>query len=121
MEVVVYLLHDFNENLLNEKTVLLSNYSSKNEFYDEYKKEDDRPEIYEDLKALVKASPSSLFKVFVYGTLKTNEPNHQVLVENNAIFLSKAVTVDKWPLTIATNRNSPFLLYKKGFGKVILY
>lgn len=59
-----------------------------------------------------------LIKVFIYGTLKKNEPNHYHLVERGAKFMCKAVTVEKWPLIIGTVANIPFLLNKKDSGKV---
>lgn len=55
-------------------------------------------------------------KIFVYGTLKRNQPNHHLLTERNAVFIDEAITVDKWPLIIETNANIPFLLYKNGIG-----
>jgi gamma-glutamylaminecyclotransferase len=57
-------------------------------------------------------------KIFVYGTLKKNEPNNHILVERNAKFCSQGLTVDKWPLIIATKRNVPFLLNTNEVGKV---
>lgn len=61
---------------------------------------------------------SNLIKVFFYGTLKRNEPNYYRLLERNVKFVSKAVTVDKYPLTVGTTANLPFLINKRGFGKV---
>ena len=57
-------------------------------------------------------------KVFVYGTLKKGEPNHEELTSRNAQFLADVVTVEEWPLIIASYLNMPFLLYKKEIGKV---
>ena len=57
-------------------------------------------------------------KIFVYGTLKKNEPNNFELSNRNATFVCDAVTVDKWPLIVATHLNLPFLLNKKNVGKV---
>jgi len=58
--------------------------------------------------------------IFVYGTLKRNEPNHSLLADrNNVKFISDAVTIEKWPLIIATERNVPYLLNEKNLGKVI--
>lgn len=66
---------------------------------------------------------STLFQtpinVFIYGTLKRDQPNHYFLVEpNNGIarFLCTGKTVNKFPLVIATRHNLPFLLNKPDFG-----
>lgn len=59
-----------------------------------------------------------LTKIFVYGTLKKGQPNYEIMVERSARFVDKAVTVDKWPLVIATDANIPFLLHKKDLGHV---
>lgn len=56
-------------------------------------------------------------KVFVYGTLKKGEPNHQWFSHDNKgyyKFLYEAKTKDKYPLIIATEYNIPFLLYSPG-------
>lgn len=58
------------------------------------------------------------YKIFVYGTLKRGEPNHEELLTRNAKFVAQAKTMDKWPLIIASECNLPFLLNKKNFGKV---
>lgn len=58
------------------------------------------------------------YKIFVYGTLKQNEPNHEELVKRKAKFICKANSVCKWPLIIASECNLPFLLYKINYGKV---
>ena len=62
----------------------------------------------------------SQIKIFVYGTLKTNEPNHQHMVEKGAKFLCKGTTVKQWPLVIYSERNVPFLLNTNSCGKVII-
>lgn len=63
----------------------------------------------------------SSYKIFVYGTLKRNEPNNYHLVDKNAKFVSTGITVKKWPLVIATDRNVPFLLNSNSYGKVIVF
>lgn len=62
---------------------------------------------------------SESIKIFCYGTLKKDQPNHHYLVEREAKFLCNAKTVDKYPLLIGTVANIPFLLNKKGSGKVL--
>ncbi|KAM3955447.1 putative gamma-glutamylcyclotransferase CG2811 [Aphomia sociella] len=58
-------------------------------------------------------------KVFVYGTLKRNEPNHYWLTspENGyGKFVAEGRTKTKYPLIIATRYNIPFLVYSPGTG-----
>lgn len=65
--------------------------------------------------------PKANHLVFVYGTLKKGEPNHDVLekvTEGTATFIDKAKTVKKWPLVIASRYNIPYLLYSEGRGMV---
>lgn len=59
-------------------------------------------------------------RIFVYGTLKKNEPNHYLMQERNAKYISDGVTLKQWPLVIATSRNVPFLLNTNSIGKVYL-
>lgn len=57
--------------------------------------------------------------VFVYGTLKRNEPNHHWLTETKngtGTFVGEAKTANKYPLIIGTKYNIPFLLFKPGVG-----
>lgn len=59
----------------------------------------------------------NLHKVFVYGTLKRGEPNHQWFSKDQGgyfKFLGEAQTVEKYPLIIGTKYNIPFLLYSPG-------
>ncbi|XP_050423493.1 gamma-glutamylaminecyclotransferase-like isoform X2 [Adelges cooleyi] len=61
-------------------------------------------------------------KVFVYGTLKRNQPNHDVLNDGKngkATFLAEANTIQKYPLVISTKYNIPFLLHKASTGHLI--
>ena len=60
-----------------------------------------------------------LTSIFVYGTLKRNEPNHHLMIEKNAEFFSEGTTVEIWPLIVATERNVPYLLNTNKLGKVI--
>lgn len=59
--------------------------------------------------------------VFVYGTLKRNQPNHWLLQNNengNVTFKFAAETVTSYPLVIAGRYNIPFLLDVKDKGHV---
>ncbi|XP_052742835.1 putative gamma-glutamylcyclotransferase CG2811 isoform X2 [Bicyclus anynana] len=58
-------------------------------------------------------------KVFVYGTLKRNEPNHHWLTNpdhGSGKFLAEGTTKSKYPLIIGTKYNIPFLLHSPGDG-----
>lgn len=64
----------------------------------------------------------SMFKVFVYGTLKQGQPNHKWLTDASngvATFISSGTTTQKLPLVIGTRYNVPFLLNKPGIGNFI--
>lgn len=59
--------------------------------------------------------------LFVYGTLKTGQPNTQVMFDQStggSELVGKVRTVSKWPLVITSKFNIPFLLRKKGDGNV---
>lgn len=63
----------------------------------------------------------SLHRVFVYGTLKHGEPNHQWMTDSSkgfSRFLGVGRTVKKYPLVIATKHNIPFMLDCPGHGHV---
>ena len=65
----------------------------------------------------------SMHKVFVYGTLKKEEPNHHWIADTSkgfAKFLGVANTVEKYPLIIGPKYNIPFLLDARGRGNVSL-
>ncbi|CAB3375121.1 Hypothetical predicted protein [Cloeon dipterum] len=60
--------------------------------------------------------------VFVYGTLKKGEPNHDWMTEwkeGQYNFIGRAKTVEKLPLIISSRYNIPFLLDKPGFGQEV--
>lgn len=60
--------------------------------------------------------------VFVYGTLKTNQPNHYWMEgsENgSATIICRGKTSELYPLIIATRYNSPFVLKAPGIGHQI--
>lgn len=64
---------------------------------------------------------SKMELVFVYGTLKRNQPNNYHLNDSKngcAVFKSTASTIQKYPLVISTKYNIPFLLLKEGIGHV---
>lgn len=58
--------------------------------------------------------------VFIYGTLKKDQPNHFIIkttANGQAEFLARARTVERYPLVIATKHNYPFLLNVPGMGQ----
>lgn len=60
-----------------------------------------------------------LIKVFVYGTLKSGEPNHYWMTDESqgmAQLLSAGETIEKYPLVTATRFNIPFLVNLPGEG-----
>lgn len=57
--------------------------------------------------------------VFVYGTLKTNQPNHYYLNDSangQSSLVSKGKTSDRYPLVTGTRYNVPYLLKLPGIG-----
>lgn len=70
------------------------------------------------------SSECNLSPIFVYGTLKQGQPNHYLL-SNQAgtqpCFLGKALTSDHWPLVIGSPYHIPFLLDRRGTGKVWIW
>lgn len=61
-------------------------------------------------------------QVFVYGTLKTNQPNHYLMedIENgSAKLIGHGKTSECYPLIIATRYNIPFVLKASGIGHQI--
>ncbi|KAI1713453.1 gamma-glutamyl cyclotransferase, AIG2-like domain-containing protein [Ditylenchus destructor] len=60
--------------------------------------------------------------VFVYGTLKTGEPNHHVLTDPSTgqyRLVGRAQTVTNFPLIIGSEFNIPFLLNCPGKGFLV--
>lgn len=57
-------------------------------------------------------------RIFVYGTLKRNEPNNHHMEKIGAKFISIGRTVKQWPLVIHPERNVPMLLNTNKLGKV---
>lgn len=60
--------------------------------------------------------------VFVYGTLKNNEPNHYWLTDRtNGVsrFVAKGKTNDTYPMLIATRYNIPFLVNLTTTGNAV--
>ena len=61
------------------------------------------------------------YKIFMYGTLKTDQPNYFRLCDpenGTSRLLGTAKTRDKFPLVVATKHHIPFLLNKQGTGHV---
>ncbi|CAH2056273.1 unnamed protein product, partial [Iphiclides podalirius] len=62
---------------------------------------------------------SMFHNVFVYGTLKKQEPNHHWISDpknGQSKFIAVGRTSTKYPLIIATKYNIPFVLFKPGVG-----
>lgn len=60
--------------------------------------------------------------MFVYGTLKSGQPNHEILRSPSnglAKYWCKATTTVKMPLVIGTRYNIPFLINKPGVGSYV--
>jgi len=69
-----------------------------------------------------KQAATTLQKLFVYGTLKSGEANHNILQSTTngvAKYWCKATTTKKMPLVIGTRYNIPFLLNKPGVGSYV--
>lgn len=64
---------------------------------------------------------SSVF-IFVYGTLKRNQPNHYLMLNGNngiAKFVTNGTTQEPFPMVIATRYNIPFLVDVPNVGNHI--
>lgn len=60
--------------------------------------------------------------VFVYGTLKKNQPNHHVMEDiekGSAKFMGHGKTTECYPMIIGTRYNIPFVLNATGVGHQI--
>lgn len=58
--------------------------------------------------------------VFVYGTLKSGQPNNYLIKDEtrgNGTWIGKAKTNEKYPLVVASRYNVPYLLHKPGTGQ----
>lgn len=66
-------------------------------------------------------SSTLMHRVFVYGTLKTSQPNNYVLQTCHGVaqFIGKGITKSLYPLVVACRYNIPFLLPFEGKGKNI--
>ncbi|XP_026742050.1 putative gamma-glutamylcyclotransferase CG2811 isoform X2 [Trichoplusia ni] len=63
-----------------------------------------------------------MHKVFVYGTLKRDEPNNYWLSDKkngHSAYIGEGTTTKKYPLIIATKYNIPFLIFKPGTGNLV--
>jgi len=56
--------------------------------------------------------------IFVYGTLKQNEPNWPLMEKVGGKFLGNGKTCQKYPLVIGTQFNLPVLLDEPGMKDV---
>lgn len=64
----------------------------------------------------------TVFLIFVYGTLKTNQPNHYWLRNREHGFsrlVASGKTQERYPLLIGTRYNIPFMLNEPGVGDEI--
>uniref|UniRef100_A0AC35TLM9 Gamma-glutamylcyclotransferase family protein n=1 Tax=Rhabditophanes sp. KR3021 TaxID=114890 RepID=A0AC35TLM9_9BILA len=64
------------------------------------------------------------YNIFVYGTLKRNEPNNHMLLDaanGNSLFRGSALTDDKFLMVIGSKYNIPFCLdiQEKGSSQII--
>lgn len=53
--------------------------------------------------------------IFCYGTLKREFPNHSIIQQINASFIAVAKTKFTFPLVLAGEWNSPFLIHEKNY------
>ena len=61
-------------------------------------------------------NPKAMY-VFVYGTLKKGYYNHYLLEDDSgAKFIGPGITIDKYPLVVASAYHIPFLLNAKDKG-----
>ncbi|KAI5942990.1 Gamma-glutamylaminecyclotransferase [Manis javanica] len=75
------------------------------------------------LREKLPASLAHMAHVFVYGTLKTGQPNHKVLrdgANGRAAFRGQGRTLEPHPLVIAGEHNIPWLLNLPGRGLRVL-
>ncbi|XP_073964502.1 putative gamma-glutamylcyclotransferase CG2811 isoform X2 [Choristoneura fumiferana] len=75
--------------------------------------------LYSNIRICAHSTSQMAHKVFVYGTLKRNEPNHHWLTKpenGTSKFVAEGTTKSKYPLIIATRYNIPFLLHSPGDG-----
>lgn len=78
--------------------------------------------IFKPINKTFQQAASTLQKLFVYGTLKSGEANHNILqnaTNGVAKYWCKATTTKKMPLVIGTRYNIPFLLNKPGVGSYV--
>ncbi|XP_023594292.1 gamma-glutamylaminecyclotransferase isoform X2 [Trichechus manatus latirostris] len=70
----------------------------------------------------ITASLARMAQVFVYGTLKRGQPNHQVMLDGtngSSAFQGRGRTVEPYPLVIAGQHNIPHLLNLPGRGHCV--
>lgn len=74
------------------------------------------------LLSCLQQTSAALHRLFVYGTLKSGQPNHNILRDPTnglAKYWCKATTTTKMPLVIGTRYNIPFLLNRPGVGSYV--
>ncbi|KAK3106053.1 hypothetical protein FSP39_011716 [Pinctada imbricata] len=134
-----YMLQEFKPELL--ELSFLNSYDAngphglKYMSRDQRAKDEPREHFWHDVKTTWKSpwsntnDPSSCHRrVFMYGTLKREQPNHYFLLmetKGTAYFVGSGVTMETYPLVIGTKYNLPCLLNitdkgKKVFGDVYL-
>jgi gamma-glutamylaminecyclotransferase len=66
---------------------------------------------------------SALRRVFVYGTLMRERPNHYLIADSpkggSATFVGRARTEERFPLVVATRFGVPYMLDRPGQGHQI--
>ena len=124
----IYFLKDFKPELLNRECI--DDYDTNGDHGLHFIRGPQRPREFLDNPKLawsevkiIQEEEDSKHHVFVYGTLKTGQPNHHVMStgDGEARLLGRARSVDNYPMIIANSFNTPYVLYERGKGKVIIF
>jgi gamma-glutamylaminecyclotransferase len=70
-----------------------------------------------------KVADTMKHNVFVYGTLKRGQPNHNLLQDENKgikVFCGLGKSVNRFPMVISSRYNIPYVLDAAGKGNNIL-